>query len=336
MRCLALARALVRDGAAVSFLSRADAGDFMRPMHAAGVPIQWIAAPPRLDPEADAAACAALLCQDPVDWLILDRHGLGAHWQRRLRPWAKQILVIDDLADTVHHCDLLLNPNLPISPADYQGLVPLRCQLLLGPEYALLGRDYFRCAPRRCDGRVRRLLVSFGGSDPAGASRLALHALAELSADGQLDAVERILLVAGPGNPAWPELRELSRCVANLRVVRSVRAMAAQLQAADLVIGAAGGSLWERCWLGVPALVLALVPHQEPVAEALASRGAIRYLGPVGRVDARGLANEVAALLRDAETLRAIGSAARALIGQARFAQSPRAFLEAVRPAAYA
>jgi UDP-2,4-diacetamido-2,4,6-trideoxy-beta-L-altropyranose hydrolase len=329
MRCLALARALARDGADVAFLCRDEAGQLAPVMQAAGLPIHWLSAAQSLDAVRDAAACSDALAAAPRDWLILDRPGLGAAWSARLRERARRLLVIDDWPDTKHDCELLLNPNLPTQAAAYAPLVPAHCRLLLGPEYALLHADFLDRAPRARDGRVRRLLISFGGSDPPGASLLALTALRQLEHQGLLDGLERVLLVAGPGNPHWPALRAAAASLPRLRLVRTLRAMAAQLQAADLVLGAAGGSLWERGWLGVPALVLALVPHQRPVAEALAARGAIDYLGPVESLTTGQLAERMAAALADPRRLMEIGQQARALIGQAKFARHPRAFLEA-------
>ena len=34
---------------------------------------------------------------------------------------------------------------------------------------------------------------------------------------------------------------------------------------ADLAIGAAGSTAWERCCLGLPSIVLALAANQEPI-----------------------------------------------------------------------
>ncbi|MBK5968583.1 MULTISPECIES: UDP-2,4-diacetamido-2,4,6-trideoxy-beta-L-altropyranose hydrolase [Thiorhodovibrio] len=338
MRCLALARALVRDGAEVVFLCLDHAGDFKPVMQAAGLPIHWLTAAAAdalpavgdpVDAADDAQACAAALAAQPLDWLIVDHYQLGAEWQAQLRKCARRLLVIDDWPEKSHDCDLLLNLNLPLQPQAYRPLVPAHCRLLLGPEYALLGQDFLRHSPRARDGRVRRVLITFGGSDPPGAGLLCIAALAQLARAGALDGIERLILVAGPGNRHWRELRAAAQEVPRLRVVRQVRAMAAQLQAADLVIGAAGGSLWERGWLGVPALVLALVPHQRPVAEDLAARDAIDYLGSVEQLDAKQLAARIAAALQAPGRLREIARNACKLIGQAAFIRAPRAFLEA-------
>lgn len=344
MRCLALARALKRAGAEIAFLCVRDVDELAaqspgfesrsmyRVRRAAGLPIHWLSFGPQPDPIQDADACLAALADWPVDWLVLDRPwpqpGQSRAFCQRLRARARRLLVLDDQPQHPLDCDLLLNPNLPIQAAAYAPLVPAHCRLLLGPEYALLDESFLSLSARVRDGRVRRVLISFGGSDPPGASLLTLTALKRLDAVGALAGLSRMMLVAGPGNPDWPALREAAYGLPQLRLVPSVRAMAAQLQAADLVIGAAGGSLWERAWLGVPALVLALVPHQRPVAEALAARGAIDYLGPVESLDAAKLAERIAAALGATQRLCAIATNARALIGQARFARAPRAFLE--------
>ena len=48
---------------------------------------------------------------------------------------------------------------------------------------------------------------------------------------------------------------------------------------ADLVIGAGGSSNWERCALGVPALVSVLVENQSLIAQELDSAGVVYNLG---------------------------------------------------------
>ena len=57
--------------------------------------------------------------------------------------------------------------------------------------------------------------------------------------------------------------------------------MAGLLAAADLAIGAAGGSAWERCCLGLPSLLLVLADNQRPGTQALVAAGAALTLGGV-------------------------------------------------------
>jgi spore coat polysaccharide biosynthesis predicted glycosyltransferase SpsG len=67
----------------------------------------------------------------------------------------------------------------------------------------------------------------------------------------------------------------------------------AQLMAeSDLCLGAAGGSAWERCALGLPTLLLILASNQDSGATALQSHGAAWVAN-----DAQQLMTQISALL---------------------------------------
>ena len=79
-------------------------------------------------------------------------------------------MVIDDLADRVHICDLILDQTYGRNEEDYSDYVPKNCQILLGPQYALLRpefkqwRDY--SLKRRVQPVFKQLLITMGGVDP--------------------------------------------------------------------------------------------------------------------------------------------------------------------------
>ena len=111
---------------------------------------------------------AAIADQARWDWLIVDHYALDAAWERELRSLALKLMVIDDLADRSHDCDLLLDQNLQ-EPGRYEALIPKTCMTLIGPKYALL-RPQFAEARRNLrvrDGCVSRLLVFLAVLMPA-------------------------------------------------------------------------------------------------------------------------------------------------------------------------
>src|SRR5204863_9022034 len=55
--------------------------------------------------------------------------------------------------------------------------------------------------------------------------------------------------------------------------------LAALMVKADLAIGSAGATSWERLCLGLPALVVTLADNQRPIAQELHQRGLVRWLG---------------------------------------------------------
>ena len=105
---------------------------------------------------------------------------LDERWERYLRPYVSRIFVIDDLADRVHDCDLLLDQNLVEGmETRYDEKIPSSCGKMLGPEYALLQPIYSelhdKIPPR--EGRIRRFLIFFCGVDQNYLAAIALCAV---------------------------------------------------------------------------------------------------------------------------------------------------------------
>lgn len=200
----------------------------------------------------------------PPDWLVVDHYALDEKWEGYLRPYCKKIMVIDDLADRAHDCDLLLNQNFYENlESRYNGLVPPSCKKLFGPKYALL-RPEFREARknlRKRDGHVRRIMIFFGGSDPSNETAKALEAIRMLNkTDIAVD------VVVGSANPNKDKINELCTAMTNVIYHCQVSNMAQLMVDADLFIGGGGSTTWERCCLGLPGLIMSTARNQDAIA----------------------------------------------------------------------
>ena len=321
MRCLALAEALRRRNVSSTFLCRAfpgHAGDAilrqgfdlcLLPIgsRAASPPpphASWLGA----SPEEDAAACAAQM-PGGIHWLVVDHYALDARWEAAMRHLSCVQLVIDDLADRPHACDFLLDQNLsPRMATRYEGLVPATCTCLLGPSYALLQPSFAGASPRMAERTsVQRLLLFFGGGD---AHNLTCRALRELaSVDIPAD------VVIGSANPHRSEAESL--CTSSdgrwTLHVQTHRMPDLMLQA-DLALGAGGCSHWERCLLGLPALVVTTAENQVAATRMVAERGACRVLGDVQSLADGRFRQGVEDLIQNPQALRAMSRAAKALM----------------------
>ncbi|MEO7423548.1 MAG: UDP-2,4-diacetamido-2,4,6-trideoxy-beta-L-altropyranose hydrolase [Fibrobacteria bacterium] len=225
----------------------------------------------------DAEETLLALGGEPVDLLVADNYGLDHRWETRIRPVARRIMALDDGGDRVHDCDLLLDQNLHgTGQPGHARRVPEACRLLLGPGFALL-RPEFRIPdaeiPLR-DGGLRNILVCFGGSDPGDETGKALAGLALLE-----NPALRITVVAGALYPRMDALEKLRESWRGLVVHRQVDFMARLMAESDLAIGAGGTTTWERCRMGLPALVTILADNQAEIALAVAAVGAQRTLG---------------------------------------------------------
>ena len=291
MRCLTLAEALRERGVDTCFICRDHPGNLIELLRRQAMPVTVLPAPeqlPNVNSEdyaswlgvtqaEDAEQTIEALFGDRPDWLVVDHYGLDADWEQRLRPHTVKVMVIDDLADRRHDCDLLLNQNYSEGGENrYSDFVPENCRLLLGPRYALLRPEYaaYRRTLQPRKGVVRRVLVFFGGSDSHNMTRLALEALSA----PEFQHLE-VDVVVGANNAHRVALEEqvLARPLTNMY---GARPHLADLMAhADLAIGAGGGTTWERICLGLPSLVVSIADNQRPACEALARAELIQYIG---------------------------------------------------------
>lgn len=194
------------------------------------------------------------------DWLVFDHYQIDHIVEQKLAVRCGHVLVIDDLADRPHHCQLLLDQGPLRTAADYQSLIPTDCRLLLGTDYALL-RPAYRQLARQQTSQCQRGLICFGGADPAGACLTTLNSLARLPWARTI----RWTLVAGGANPFWPELEQRVAELSELKIVlmRQSDQMAQLMNQHDFAIGAAGGMTWERACLGLPTLAVPIVDNQQ-------------------------------------------------------------------------
>jgi UDP-2,4-diacetamido-2,4,6-trideoxy-beta-L-altropyranose hydrolase len=292
MRCLTLADELKRRGWQCHFLTRDFPGTLIGQIGAAGHMVHLLAAPKQsaavmtgyaawlgVTQDDDSKACAGVLERLRPDLLVVDHYALDAAWEKPARDLAAHVVVIDDLADRAHDCDLLLDQTLGRTADAYDGLVPTTARVLGGAHYALLRHQFAECRAASLEARRERtpshLLIAVGGHDHENITGRLLRALA-LRAPEWLTGITVIL---GSGAPALEQARTFAEAMpVPTSVLTDVTDMAAHMVLADVAVGGAGTSSWERCALGLPTLLVVVAENQRMVAEALTKAGAAELL----------------------------------------------------------
>jgi len=289
MRCLTLGDALKQRGEQVCFVSRHLPEHLKDILAKKGYEIALLESTQNeaaLDELAHAGWLGVSQAQDAMDtiqalsdgswdWLIVDHYALDSRWETKLRHAAKKILAIDDIADRQHACDILLDQNYYADiESRYTDKVPEYCQLLLGPHYALLRNEFRRLheqiKPRT--GPVKRVLIFFGGVDASNFTGRAIEALSEIDLAGL-----HVDVVIGEKHPCREQIKAACAQYGFICYVQTNK-MAELMAAADMAIGAAGSACWERCCLGLPALLVAVADNQINIAKALDLFGACIYV----------------------------------------------------------
>ncbi len=306
MRCLTLADALKTAGAQCHFICREHPGNLIAHIRQRGFTVSvlpaatkafitdelaakaqsnyaaWLGADWATDAEQTKVGVGATA----VDWLIVDHYALDARWEQTLRSLCPKLMVIDDLADRPHRCNLLLDQNLGRQSQDYAGLAPTHCQVLTGPHYALLRPEFaalrtYSLQRRQAQPALRQLLITMGGVDQSNATGQVLQALKTCA----LPADCRITVIMGLTAPWLQNVRELAAQMPwPTEVVVNVNDMARRMADSDLAIGAAGSTSWERCCLGLPTLMVVLAENQQPSAQAIEAAHAASLIGAVSDI----------------------------------------------------
>lgn len=205
-------------------------------------------------------------------------------------------VLVDDKGGCPLPVDTVVNHNF--HAADLAGTYPAARHRLLGREYLLLRRAIRRhtrgsCRPR--DAHRLRVVVSFGGSDPVGATARIV---------GLMPAVRPLdlLVIIGPGYRDQVALHAAAKLAAaaghTLEVRHNPPDCADLFVTADAAICSAGGTLGELAYLGCPALGFAIVPDQLVPARSQAAAGLIAGGQALDTISDEALRSELAAFVQ--------------------------------------
>ena len=295
MRCLSLAIELRQLGKKVEFITREHQGNIneqiiknnftlhllpplehSNPRELIGYE-KWL----RVKQGIDASETIQILKKIDVDWLVIDHYGIDYSWEKILRPFTKKIMVIDDLANRKHDCDLLLDQNYIHNEKRYSQLIAPETERLLGPKYALLRREFSENINSRCrQGEIKKIFVYFGASDLKNLTNLAIKVLTkpklkQLSVD----------IVIGSSNKHRFKIEEDLEAFPNIKLHTQIDNIAELMLKADLALGAGGASTWERIALGLPSIIITIADNQIAFTKDLFNDGYINWLGSFHEVN---------------------------------------------------
>ncbi len=211
----------------------------------------------------DAEEFQSLLAGKDVDLLVVDHYQIGESWHVAVKPSVKKVMVIDDLANRFLQCDYLLDMGLGKVAFNYRGLIPDSCEMMLGEQYALLGEEFVflreTAKIKRIEQRsLKNVLISLGSID---IHDLLPNMIQVLSSNVHFEYLH-FLVVVSARTPNIDKIRQAVDQSSRFSLVEDSRTMAEHIVWADLGIGAAGITAYERCCLGLNSIVVPLMENQ--------------------------------------------------------------------------
>jgi UDP-2,4-diacetamido-2,4,6-trideoxy-beta-L-altropyranose hydrolase len=322
MRSLTLASALESQGAACAFIGPPAVSALLAAFSPGTTRVAAVSTEPH--------DLAAAVDTEPFDAVVFDHYGLGAA-EHRVISRGRPALAIDDLADRPLGVDVVIDSGPARKAEDYDALLSADARLLLGPNFAPVRPAFAALRETALAWRgepVQRILVSMGLTDVGGVTARMVERLRLRVGETGLD------IVLGAGAPSLSGLKKVARRDARLNVHVDTPHMARLTAEADIGVGAAGSSTWERCTLGLPTLMVILAENQRSAAEALAERGAALVVDLAARDFEAQFDRALTRLMIDADLRRKLAARSSEICDGLGAGRVASAFLQRIRQAA--
>lgn len=237
-----------------------------------------------------------LIMRKQANGVLLDvRTDLAANQVKDWRSKGLLIAVLDDGSERRLYADLAFYPPVPqLQDMSWDGFTG---DLLAGWDWIPLRPEFCQKLPTPSN-KTPQIVITMGGSDPAGLSLLALKALE------RLDFPLAVRLITGR---SFSHGQQLANLFQNLHIpvsiLEDVKDMPGAVVDADLVIASFGVTAYELAALGVPMVLLSITDDHARSASALQQAGMALSLGHYSAITETTLADSIRKLANDVSLL---------------------------------
>lgn len=208
------------------------------------------------------------------DVLLVDSYQVSREYFGALKRLAK-VACLEDMG-FAYPVDLLINYNIyaPWLERNYKTQDGKSGTADSYPDRVLLGVDYMplRKAFQKSSGyvikdKITDVIITTGGSDPCFAAAAFVEAFLH---DGKLSEQDiKWHIISGPFNTFADRLKSRYEACENVVIHENVKDMRGLLLQSDVVVTAAGSTVYEVASLGIPMIVFYFAENQRQGAEAL-------------------------------------------------------------------
>lgn len=226
---------------------------------------------------------------------------------KRLAQLAPPLVVIDDLLRLPSAASLFICPGVEpktrLSP---------NVHALLGAKYALLGPEYRARPSRIAKPTVQNILISFGMRDSQNGTYETLLGLEKSAQKGFIPKITVAIGAKAPHKDAIIELITESNLTVNMLV--DTKDMMAEIDKADMVVGAGGVGLFERLACGTPSITISSAENQSRQIQQAENVKATIYAGGVDNLNSERLSGLIRSISRNLSLRQEMSKAGQKLV----------------------
>ena len=281
-RCLTLANYLRARGTESIFISKKLEGHFGYLVEKEKYPIHFISSD--LNEIEDGQSSLQIInslknSNNLIQAIVIDHYFLSQKFEQNFKQSQMKVVVIDDLMNRLHNCDILIDQNYKTDYRNcYSDLVPTHCKKFLGPSYALLRPQFYDRQKYASDKKtaLKNIFVFFGGSDPTGETLKFLLAV-------QTNDHFNYHVLLSKGNLHLNSILKIQKN--NFHFHIEPENIAQLMEQCDLYVGSGGTITWERMCMKLSGVLISIADNQVPGATALAQDKLHFYLGTKEEAD---------------------------------------------------
>ncbi len=220
---------------------------------------------------------------NPAFWLV-DSYQITAEYIQALREMCP-VFYLDDTGERIFPADGLINYNIYGDELGYEDGCPKGMKLLLGASYAPVKQEFVN-TPYEVGEEAENVLITMGGSDALNITGQLSNLLLE-----RLPENVKLTLICGRFNPHLQKLQALQEKNSRVQIFVDVPDMWKHFAKADVVVSAAGSTMYELGSMGIPTVCCYYVENQRRIAEGFAQKIGICNAGDFSQEPQVVLAN---------------------------------------------
>jgi len=220
------------------------------------------------------------------DSVIIDHYGINKDYETEVLKYCSKILVIDDLERT-HHKDVAILDQNYKEAYSYNSNIQF-----LGPKYSILSQNFTPKLIKHELTELKEIIVYMGASDIGSITKLIYLQ------ENQMSDLNFSYLIGNNSKDL-----DYFKSLQSEKIFFNIKDMPSFLNDFDLFIGAGGTTSWERAYIGMPSICIALTDNQVPTGENLKTKGVHEYLGKLGDFEIEKLEHSIENLKSNPERL---------------------------------
>ncbi len=210
------------------------------------------------------------------DIVVLDGYNFDSPYQITIKESCLKLVCIDDIADRIFYCDVIINHVEGLSEKNYD------CQpftkIFLGLKFVLLRKPFLLATTnKRIINEISSYFICFGGSDNENFTKNTLEQLLKI------DSVEKINIVIGGGYQYSDDLnilcKSINSCKINLYQNIGANEMVNIILDADLAIVPSSSIAYEVLSVNIPIISGYTVANQEAIYNSLVEKDLVLGIG---------------------------------------------------------